>query len=408
MKKVAIFYGDSNGCFPVPASKGGAVSTLIEHLIGSYKKNSNFSLTIFSYYDSKAYSLSKQYPLVTFKWIRVPMVIRLLDKLLYNLAVFLFPKKKTISFRSIFSLIYMIFKDSYYLRTGHFDKIVIENNIPLAWIVKLSKFKGDIYYHFHNVPRISGGCRSVFARCKAIFCVSKYVADNVCSEKSAIGLIPRSKALVYYNCIDTNFFCPTPSDKNVKDRFGIKSCDKVIIFVGRLSEEKGIDQLLKAIPYIVTQNIKIVIVGSLMFEENGPKDKYQQFIVEFTKQYPQKIIFTGYIPQYELPQVYAIADVAVLPSMWDEPAGLTMIEALSCQVPLITTKSGGIPEYVGNDAFVLDRDVSLPRKIAKAIDYILSNPKKFQSKSQLARQHVVEKFGLNLYYNRFLELLSVD
>lgn len=50
MKKVAIFYGDSNGCFPVPASKGGAVSTLIEHLIGSYKKNSNFSLTIFSYY----------------------------------------------------------------------------------------------------------------------------------------------------------------------------------------------------------------------------------------------------------------------------------------------------------------------------------------------------------------------
>lgn len=175
-----------------------------------------------------------------------------------------------------------------------------------------------------------------------------------------------------------------------------------------MSEEKGIDQLLKAIPYIVTQNIKIVIVGSLMFEENGPKDKYQQFIVEFTKQYPQKIIFTGYIPQYELPQVYAIADVAVLPSMWDEPAGLTMIEALSCQVPLITTKSGGIPEYVGNDAFVLDRDVSLPRKIAKAIDYILSNPEKYQSKSQLARQHVVEKFGLNLYYNRFLELLSVD
>lgn len=42
----------------------------------------------------------------------------------------------------------MIFKDSYYLRTGHFDKIVIENNIPLAWIVKLSQFKGDIYYHF--------------------------------------------------------------------------------------------------------------------------------------------------------------------------------------------------------------------------------------------------------------------
>lgn len=62
-----------------------------------------------------------------------------------------------------------------------------------------------------------------------------------------------------------------------------------------------------------------------------------------------RILFTGYINNEELPYMYNLANVAVLLSIWDEPAGLTMIEALSCGIPFISTYSGGIPEYIGGE-----------------------------------------------------------
>ena len=68
-----------------------------------------------------------------------------------------------------------------------------------------------------------------------------------------------------------------------------------------------------------------------------------------------------------LPKYYNAAILAVLPpSMWDEPTGLTMIEAMACGTPVITTRSGGIPRVCWLDAeHVLDRDENLPQNIAK-------------------------------------------
>ena len=81
-----------------------------------------------------------------------------------------------------------------------------------------------------------------------------------------------------------------------------------------------------------------------------------------------RIKFTGLIPQSEISALYHIADVAVLPSMWEEPAGLTMLEAAAAGVPVITTNAGGIPEYLRNDLGIfLDRDNELVNNISNNI-----------------------------------------
>ena len=58
---IAIFIADSNGAFPVPAVKGGAVATLVEHLVKEGNKDNDNKLTIFSYYDKNAFNISKKY-----------------------------------------------------------------------------------------------------------------------------------------------------------------------------------------------------------------------------------------------------------------------------------------------------------------------------------------------------------
>ena len=68
--KIGILTADSNGCFPVPASKGGAVSTLIESLIRENSEKGLAELTIFSYYDEKAYKKSRKYSNVNFIWVK--------------------------------------------------------------------------------------------------------------------------------------------------------------------------------------------------------------------------------------------------------------------------------------------------------------------------------------------------
>ena len=85
------------------------------------------------------------------------------------------------------------------------------------------------------------------------------------------------------------------------------------------------------------------------------------------------MVFTGYISYKDMPAIYNLADIAILPSMWEEPAGLTPIEAMACGTPVITTNSGGIPEYVSDSAIVLNRDNELIENIATEIEKLINN-----------------------------------
>ena len=119
--KIAIFIADSNGGYPVPAVKGGAVSVLVEHLVKGNNSNRMAELDIISLYDKEAEKLSKQYPNVNFIWIKERKIIKLLDNMLFNFVRFFLKKKKAVSFKSIFLLMNYVLKSNIILRRNNYD-----------------------------------------------------------------------------------------------------------------------------------------------------------------------------------------------------------------------------------------------------------------------------------------------
>ena len=215
--KIAIFIADSNGGYPVPAVKGGAVSTLVEHLVEKNNERQLAEMTVVSYYDKEAVEKAKKYPNIIFKWIKPPKIIKKMDDFSFFILKTFFKHQKALSFKNLWSLIYYIFKSASFLKSKEYDNVVLENNIPMAWIIKMAKYEGKYFYHFHNVPRINAKVKSVFEKCTGYLCVSDYVAKQIESEDNPIGPIPKSKIKVLYNAVDMEQF-----EANCKNRLQIR------------------------------------------------------------------------------------------------------------------------------------------------------------------------------------------
>lgn len=405
--KVLILTADSNGAYPVPATKGGAVATLIEYLVEENNQRRQCDLEVVSYYDERAYEKSKQYPHIQFSWVKIPKIITLLDQIAFNLIRVMKKDEKAVSFKTPFSLLYYIHNSRKIIKYTDAEKIVIENNIPLALSFKYTKYKGQWYYHLHNVPRIDAKCKDVMQKTTKFLCVSQFVANEICSEKSAIGKIPSNKVEILYNCIDTDLFRPIKKDNRrlmeLRARYGLQETDKVLIFTGRLTEEKGADVLLSAMKKL-PNNIKALIVGSFHYNADVKSD-YQNQLHEIATNLGNRVFFTGYIQHDDLPYLYNLADIAILPSMWDEPAGLTNLEAMACGTPIITTNAGGIPEYIGESA-AYERDDNLVNNIVKEVKKLLADSQYYQNKSRSGRQLVEQKFNKNFYIDNFVQCLD--
>lgn len=117
--------------------------------------------------------------------------------------------------------------------------------------------------------------------------------------------------------------------KRVKDEIGIDSLDKVIIYIGRISKEKNIAEIIEAMPeYMkVRNNVKLIVIGS------GPDmDNLKQKAINFNLE--DRIIFTGPKPWDDIGLYYSIGDVFVSGST-SETQGLTYIEAMAAGLPVV-------------------------------------------------------------------------
>lgn len=407
---LAIIIADSNGGYTVPAVKGGAVSTLVEQLVNQNEKKKLVDMDVFSFHTQEAEIAARHYSHVKFRFVNIGRFVKFLDLIGFSILSKV-AKGKAVSYKTIFSLLYYIKTVSKFLNKSdsRYDAVILENNIPMSWIIKLSHYRGRYFYHFHNVPRINAKCQSVFDNCTGYICVSNYVASEICSESNAIGPQKKDRVSVVYNCIDVNHFrrmdkASDPHIQRLKRKFSIQQNEKVILFVGRLSKEKGVDILLKSIEYLHMKDYKILIVGSVIHNVSFV-DSYQKEIIMLSQKHKDKIQFTGYIDYSEMPYVYNLADVSVLPSVWEEPAGLTMIESMSCGTPVITTDSGGIPEYVGECAIVIKRDKNLIKNIADALDKLFDDLPLLKWYS-VAGEERVKKYSIDNYLENWLDALE--
>ena len=183
------------------------------------------------------------------------------------------------------------------------------------------------------------GCLISFSlkNCDKTITVSEDLAENVRSY----GL-NEDKLVILKNAVDTKLFKPSSNGTNLqlRSKYGIKEKDILILFVGYLDVFKGIFEILEAFHNIkkANKNVKLLIVGT------GPQERdMKRKVLELNLK--RFVFFTGGLNHHDLPGYYQEADIFVLPS-YTEGLPLSILEAMSCGLPIITTNVGGIPEII--------------------------------------------------------------
>lgn len=397
----------TSGFLPIPATKGGAVENLVVNLLNVNEKERNLDFTIFSIYDKKAVEDSKKYKFTKFEFLRVNFFVKLLDKLLFFIAKNILKKENSNSYRYIFQRLAYLNKVSKKLKKNSYDKVLLENHptqyLCLKWRKNNLKYKDRYYYHCHNELPGTYGCNDIIKDTKKVLCVSNYIASNF---KKVTG-IDENKLEVLRNGIDYNRFSKEPDEKEkkaLKERYGIKESEKVLLFTGRITKEKGVKELISSLKDVKYEDYKLLILGSVL-NDIIVKTKYQEEIENLVNDMKDKVVFTGFINYDEISNYYGLADIAVLPSICEDAAPLTIIEALVSGLPIITTRSGGIPEYAKDgSAIILEKDESLVKNLTNAIDTLLSDDNKIHEMTKKAKE-VSKDLTLKNFYNDFCNLM---
>ena len=151
---------------------------------------------------------------------------------------------------------------------------------------------------------------------------------------------------------------------------------KIILFVGRIEPLKGVEQLLKAMPYL--QNIpglRLVIIGG---DEHSQQEiaKLRKLSAELGIQ--ESVTFQGLVKHEQLPYFYSAADACVIPSYY-ESFGLVALESLACGTPVVATDVGDLKSIIrqGKTGYVVTDNS--PRRLADKIALLLSKPPDMES-----------------------------
>ncbi len=149
-----------------------------------------------------------------------------------------------------------------------------------------------------------------------------------------------------------------------RKEIGINPDEKVILYLGRVSEEKGIDVIIKQMPDVLCKrpDARLVIVG------DGPKRKELESLSHKLK-LSDRIIFTGKVPWNETGLYYQLADLFVSTSK-TETQGLTILEAMSAGTPIIVRHDDNIKELItdGNNGIIFKEDSDLSEAILRCIN----------------------------------------
>lgn len=399
----------TSGYFPVPASMGGAVEALDENIMKQNELSKKLDLTIFSCFNKDAKIQAEKYKNTKVNFIQIPFLIQQGDKLLYLFAKNILKKEKSMSYRYILQRLYYIRKVAKKINKKDYGKLVIENHSTLFMILKkydnYKKYSGRYYYHLHNVVTNNYGCKNIIANCKSVLGVSNYINGTL---SKFLGEEDNNNYYVLRNKIDQKEFrvhIKQDREDELRRRFNLNSSDKVVLFTGRFTEEKGIKELLMAFKNIGYENVKLLIVGGYYFG-SGMISPFEIEMKELALSMKDKVIFTGFIEYNMIPELYALANIVVIPSIWDDPAPLTVVESLTAGKALITTYSGGIPEYANeNISILLKRDVNLISLLSEKIEYLLNNPDEID-RMEKAVLEMTKDWNLEKFYNDFCDLLE--
>lgn len=375
--------------FPVPATKGGATETIVNNVLDENEKQGKLDFTCISVYEEEAVKKSKSYLNTKFIFIEnekrdstVDLTFTTLDK----------------TFKTYMDNIYIKIKDM------SFDFIIIEGGDITGYEYLIKKLPNQRFLvHIHgNVL----GNNQINAKIYEYFiAISRYTEKLILQD----AYVNKNQVKLLHNSIKIEDFKKDISEEEkieLRKKYGINENDNVLVYFGRMIPEKGVKELIQSFKKLrKLNNTKLLIVGNSHYGDKV-KSEYDKELEKISESVKDKIKFTGYVKNDELYKIHQIADIAVLPSMWEELFGLVFVEAMSSGLPIVTTKSGGIVEVVDEScSFILEKNENLIDNMTQKIDYLIDNPDIRKKMGQAGKKRS-ELFDISRYYENFIQLIE--
>lgn len=281
--------------------------------------------------------------------------------------------------------------------------LVLCNHISLAPIALIAKRLWGIPYlvNVYGLEIWSGPREREIRALKeadGIIGDSKFILEYLKNNFS----IPEEKLFLLYDCVDTDKFSPLKVPAGIYEKYGIPKNKKIISVVGRLVYDKGQETMIRFLKFLPKDAVLLVVGGGPRLEE------WKNLAVK--KGVAERAIFTGRVPEEDLPYLYNIQDVAVYLSEFKKNEGgalpLVLIEAAACGKPLVSSNEDGAAEAVkeGFNGFIVpprDRD-----EITKKIKYLFSHPSVLNKMGKQSLEYAKDNFSYPIFKDKFGKILE--
>lgn len=373
----------TSGILPVPAVQGGAVENLVDFYLEYNDQHHLHDITVYSVWHPDV----EKHPALKlggnhYIYIKTNGWWNKLMKKIYQKT-----HGKEYYHYTIEYFLHEAIKD---IRHKQYDAIILENRPAYALKLK-AVTDAKLIYHLHNEKLTSATphCQDIYLAADKILTVSNYIQNQVQAIFS-----DTLKTETVHNGIDLSAFSPDTQSMSRTD-IGLSANDFIMVFSGRINKEKGIMELIEAMNLLHEQlNIKLLVIGSSFYGNADNENTFAKDLKAKATPLKNRIIFTGFVPYDQIPNYLSISDVAIIPSVWDDPFPTTVLEAQAMGLPIITTRRGGISEEVTEvNAILLDTDEHFVDNLARAILDLYQHPEKRKqmAEASLKRSKLFDK-----------------
>lgn len=222
-------------------------------------------------------------------------------------------------------------------------------------------------------------------------CISALLKNNLLAK----GL-PIKESRIIYQGIPIEQF-------PLKENPGILKKPTKILYAGQLHPYKGVHTIFEALAILEKNNklgaCSLTIVGK-------GTDEYMQKLKSLASSLSLPVEFKGLVPHARLPELYREMDLFIFPSIWEEPFGLTHLEAMASGLPVISTANGGQGEFLEDGVNALTFTPDDPKNLALQLERLLGDATLCKDLSTQGRLTVEEKFTFSRYVDELEALLS--
>lgn len=299
-----------------------------------------------------------------------------------------------------------------YLESNQFDLIHIFNRprlvLPVRSVAPKAKITLSMHNDMFNVEKIDPiEANEVLNEVSSIVTVSDYVG-NVIQR-----LYPQAAGKVHtvYSGVDTEQFLPGSHPNMKKIRQDIRQAHglenkTVILYAGRLSRNKGVDRLIRALPELSQKykDLALVIVGSKWFSQDAVTD-YIAYVRALAKKLPIPVVTTGFVAPSEIQNWFAAADLFVCTSIWPEPLARVHYEAMAAGLPIVTTARGGNAEVIQlRENGVVVENPEDPSQFVEKITEVLSDKAWMKKMGERGRELALSRYKWNRVGSEVLDI----